>query len=55
MCMDLSFQLTSHRDVELPMGLLKANHIIEQDCSHYDGSIKIDNGDFYKVPLCVTI
>ena len=43
----------SHRDVELPMGLLKANHIIEQDCSHYDGSIKIDNGDFLQgSPLC---
>ncbi|WP_336821835.1 bifunctional UDP-sugar hydrolase/5'-nucleotidase [Staphylococcus capitis] len=43
----------SHRDVELPMGLLKANHIIEQDRAHYDGSIKIDNGDFLQgSPLC---
>ena len=34
------------------MGLLKANHLIEQDSTHYDGTIKVDNGDFYKAPLC---
>ena len=35
------------------MGLLKANHLIEQDCVHYDGSVKIDNGDFLQgSPLC---
>ena len=35
------------------MGLLLANHIIEQDCQRYDASFKIDNGDFYKVHLFV--
>ena len=33
------------------MGLLLANHIIEQDRQRYDASFKIDNGDFYKVHL----
>lgn len=43
----------SHRDIELPMGLLQANTLIEQDCTQYDGSIKIDNGDFLQgSPLC---
>ena len=36
----------SDRHNELPMGLLKANHLIEQDSTHYDGTIKVDNGDF---------
>ena len=36
-----------------PMGLLLANHIIEQDRQRYDASFKIDNGDFYKVHLFV--
>ena len=40
----------SDRHNELPMGLLKANHLIEQDSTHYDGTIKVDNGDFYKAP-----
>ena len=43
----------SSREKDLPMGLLKANHLIEQDCVHYDGSVKIDNGDFLQgSPLC---
>lgn len=45
----------SDRHNELPMGLLKANHLIEQDSTHYDGTIKVDNGDFYKAPLCAII
>lgn len=40
----------SDRHNELPMGLLKANHLIGQDSTHYDGTIKVDNGDFYKAP-----
>lgn len=31
-----------------PMGLLLANHVIEQDRRQYDQSFKIDNGDFCK-------
>ena len=43
----------SSRGKDLPMGLLKANHLIEQDCVHYDDSVKIDNGDFLQgSPLC---
>ncbi len=43
----------SSREKDLPMDLLKANHLIEQDCVHYDGSVKIDNGDFLQgSPLC---
>ncbi|PAK63744.1 bifunctional metallophosphatase/5'-nucleotidase [Staphylococcus caprae] len=43
----------SDRHNELPMGLLKANHLIEQDSTHYDGTIKVDNGDFLQgSPLC---
>lgn len=35
------------------MGLLLANHIIEQDRVQYDSSFKIDNGDFLQgSPLC---
>ena len=39
---------------DLPMGLLKANHLIEQDCVHYDSSEKIDNETSYKVLHYVT-
>ena len=36
-----------------PMGLLLANHVIEQDRRQYDQSFKIDNGDFCKgSPFC---
>ena len=31
-----------------PMGLLLANHVIEQDRRQFDQSFKIDNGDFCK-------
>jgi len=36
-----------------PIGLLLANHIIEQDRQRYDASFKIDNGDFLQgSPFC---
>lgn len=36
-----------------PMGLLLANHVIEQDRRQYDQSFKIDNGDFLQgSPFC---
>ena len=48
-----SQQIFHQEKKDLPMGLLKANHLIEQDCVHYDGSVKIDNGDFLQgSPLC---
>ena len=28
------FPTDFHREKDLPMGLLKANHLIEQDCVH---------------------
>lgn len=40
----------SSRNQQLPMGLLKANQLIESERSHDDISFKIDNGDFYKAP-----
>ncbi|MCI2947013.1 bifunctional metallophosphatase/5'-nucleotidase [Staphylococcus caledonicus] len=43
----------SQRNQALPMGLLKANQLIEEERSHDDYSLKIDNGDFLQgAPLC---
>lgn len=44
----------SSREKDLPMGLLKANHLIEQDCVHYDGSVRSIMGTSYKVLHYVT-
>ncbi|TGE16312.1 bifunctional metallophosphatase/5'-nucleotidase [Staphylococcus petrasii] len=43
----------SAHNQQLPMGLLKANQLIESERSHDDISFKIDNGDFLQgAPLC---
>ena len=44
----------SSRGKDLPMGLLKANHLIEQDCVHYDDSVRLIMETSYKVLHYVT-
>ena len=43
-----------HQEKNLPMGLLKANHLIEQDCVHYDSSVRLIMETSYKVLHYVT-
>ena len=45
---DIFSQQILSRNQYQPMGLLLANHVIEQDRRQYDQSFKIDNGDFCK-------
>ena len=47
------FPTDFHQEKRFTYGFVKANHLIEQDCVHYDSSVKIDNGDFLQgSPLC---
>lgn len=43
----------SSRETTLPMGLLLANYLIDQDSKNYSNTIKVENGDFLQgSPLC---